>query len=209
MTIKQHLEKFPFVAITRGLKTEEVEAYTEVMLENGFTIIETPLNSPEPFKTIGKMVEKFGNKALIGAGTVICAEDVDRVNDVGGKLIVSPDCNVDVIKRAKQLGLVSLPGVISPTEAFTALKAGADGLKLFPFEMVTLQGMKAMRAVLSKDTLMLPVSGVDANNWQELYKAGANGFGLGTSLYHAEISLSEFKEKAAAFKNSWDQYQAK
>lgn len=207
MTIKTYLDKFPFISINRGMLPDQAVEFGKILLASDFSIIETPLNSPNPFDTIQRMASEFGSDALIGAGTVTTINQVDQVKNAGGNLIVSPNCNTEVIRRTKQLGMVSLPGIISPSEAFQAIEAGADGLKLFPFEMITVNGLKALKAVLPPNVLLLPVGGIDSFNWQSLFLAGACGFGIGSSLFKPGISLDNFQQNTLAFKSSWEVFQ--
>jgi 2-dehydro-3-deoxyphosphogalactonate aldolase len=199
MNLRASLKRFPFIAILRGIREQEAYEACAILLEAGFEIVEIPLNSPDPFKSLRIMVDNFGSDALIGAGTVVSVPEVERVQQAGGRLVVCPNCNEQVIRRARALDLVCLPGVMTPTEAFTALYAGADGLKLFPAEIISAQGIKAMSAVLPPETIMIPVGGIDAANWRTFQEMGAAGFGLGSSLYRAGMSMEELKAKAQSF----------
>ena len=192
------------VAILRGIRPDEAEAVTEALIGAGIAKIEVPLNSPEPFVSIERMACAFGDAALIGAGTVLSPEDVGRVKDAGGGLIVSPDCNPDVIAAAKTLDLISYPGVMTPTECFAALRAGADGLKIFPAELVGPTGLRALRAVLPAEADVLAVGGVSAANMAEWWAAGATGFGLGTALFRPGDSAAEVAAKAARIVTAYD-----
>ncbi len=184
------------VAILRGIRPAEAAPIAAALIGAGITKIEVPLNSPEPFDSIRRMTRQFGAEAIIGAGTVLTAEDVGRVADVGGKLIVSPDANAEVIGATKALGLLSYPGVMTPTECFAALRAGADGLKIFPGVLVGPEGLKAIRAVLPKGTEVLAVGGAGPENFAEWFAAGAEGFGIGTALYRPGDSAETVSEKA-------------
>lgn len=184
------------VAILRGIRPAEAAPIAAALIGAGITKIEVPLNSPEPFDSIRRMTQQFGAEAIIGAGTVLTAEDVGRVADVGGKLIVSPDANAEVIGATKALGLLSYPGVMTPTECFAALRAGADGLKIFPGVLVGPEGLKAIRAVLPKGTEVLAVGGAGPENFAEWFAAGADGFGIGTALYRPGDSAETVSEKA-------------
>lgn len=208
MDLKKFLAKFPFIAITRGILPDEVPACGLVLIEAGFTILETPLNSPDAYTSIRLMKEHFGGQALVGAGTVTEPTQVAEVEKAGGTLIISPHCDVDVIRATKERGLISIPGIATPTEAMTALKAGADALKIFPGEMISPAAVKAMRAILPPQTLLLPVGGITSENWQPYFRAGAAGFGLGSSLYKAGYSLETLKENALRFANTWSESQA-
>lgn len=192
------------VAILRGIRPDEAEAVTEKLIAAGIAKIEVPLNSPEPFVSIERMAHRFGGAALIGAGTVLSTADVRRVKEAGGALVVSPDCNPDVIAATKAAGLLSYPGVMTPTECFAALRAGADGLKIFPAELVGPAGLKALGAVLPPDTDVLAVGGVSAANMADWRAAGARGFGLGTALYRPGDSAAEVARKAAGIVAAYD-----
>ncbi len=198
MKFEDYLAAMPLVAILRGVKPEEVVEIGRSLIESGITIIEVPLNSPDPYDSIKLLADEFADRALIGAGTVLRVDQAEKVIAAGGKLIVSPNMNVDVIKTAKRLGGVSVPGCMTPTEAFTALDAGADGIKIFPAEMVSPKVVKAMRAVLPKEAKILIVGGVNANNMQDFITAGANGFGIGSALFKVGKSAEEIKQDAIA-----------
>lgn len=192
------------VAILRGVTPAEVEEFTEILITAGITKIEVPLNSPEPLRSIGLITTRFGNDALIGAGTVLSPEDVQNVHEVGGQLIVSPDCNTDVIRKTKALDMLSYPGVMTPTECFAALRAGADGLKFFPGAQLGPDGVKAVRAVLPKDTEVLAVGGAGPENFAEWKAAGADGFGIASALYKPGYSAAEISERAAKVVAAYD-----
>lgn len=197
------LSKLPLIAILRGLKTAEAPAALEALLGAGFVMIEVPLNSPEPFATLATMRRLAPAEVLIGAGTVLTKEDVSRVAEAGGDLVVSPNFDVDVVATTKRLGLISLPGVATPSEAFAALKAGADGLKAFPAEAIGPTIVKAWRAVIPADIPILPVGGITPDAMASFVKAGATGFGLGSALYKPEIDAARLAERARAFVNAW------
>lgn len=203
MTLQEHLQIFPFIAITRGLSAEKAIPCTSVLADRGFRIIETPLNAPDALNTIEQMAGHFLD-LLIGAGTVITVEQVRQVKAAGGRIIVSPNCNLTVIEETKAQGLISIPGVGTATEAFQALAAGADGLKLFPAEMIPPAAVKALLAVLPKYTPLIPVGGIAADNWQSYRTAGAMGFGLGSSLYSPRMSIREIEKNALEIKTSWE-----
>ena len=171
------------IAILRGVTPDEACEITAELIQAGITIIEVPLNSPEAFVSIARMAQTYGNEALIGAGTVLEVKEVEAVSTAGGRLIVSPNCNPDVIKASKQAGMLSYPGVMTPTEAFAALDAGADGLKLFPGSLIGPEGVKAMRAVLPEHTEILAVGSAAPENFALWYAAGVDGFGIGSALY--------------------------
>lgn len=193
------------IAILRGVTPDEVLAIGEHLVEAGISIIEVPLNSPEPFHSIEILADKLASQAMIGAGTVLKSDEVDRLKNAGGTLVVSPNCNIDVIERSKALGMQSWPGVMTPTECFQALDAGADGLKLFPSELIGPVGMKAMKAVLPKDVLTYAVGGVSPDNLSDWAKAGADGFGIGGGIYKIGMSARDVRERANRFVSAYDQ----
>ncbi len=186
----------PLIAILRGITPPEAPAIAKALIACGITNIEVPLNSPKPYESIAALVHLFGDDALIGAGTVLSVEQVDAVADVGGKLIVSPNCNVDVITQTKARDMQSWPGVFTPTEAFAALAAGADGLKLFPGNMAGTGGLAAMRAVLPKNTLVYAVGGAGADNFGDWIAASADGFGIGSAIYKPGLTPAEVSTRA-------------
>lgn len=179
----------PIIAILRGLTPIDAVAVAEALLTEGIDRIEVPLNSPDPFKSIGLIVDAFGDNALIGAGTVLSPEQVRAVSDVGGKLIVSPNTDTDVIVATKRLGMQSFPGAFTATECFAALAAGADGLKIFPASMAGPSGIKALKAVLPPEAPVFAVGGAGAENFAEWLAAGADGFGIGTAVYLSLIHI--------------------
>ncbi|MGO4386260.1 2-dehydro-3-deoxy-6-phosphogalactonate aldolase [Microvirga sp. 2YAF29] len=198
----------PLIAILRGLKPENAEAVGHALVTAGFRIIEVPLNSPEPFRSIEILAKTMPEDVLIGAGTVLEPDLVNGVHDVGGKLIVMPHTDVEVIKRAKELRLICTPGVATPTEAFAALKAGADAIKIFPAEATPPAVVKAWRAVLPKDAIVLPVGGIKPDNMKPYLDAGANGFGLGSALFTPSMSVDEIAGNARDFAAAWQALRA-
>lgn len=197
------MTSLPLVAILRGVKPGDAAAALEALVGAGFRLIEIPLNSPEPLVSIALMRRLAPPEVFIGAGTVLSVEDVAAVAEAGGDLIVSPNMDVEVIRAAKARGLVALPGVATPTEAFAALKAGADGLKAFPAEMIPPAVVKAWRAVIPRAIPILPVGGVTATTMADYVKAGATGFGLGSALYKAGDSAERIGANARAFVLAW------
>ncbi|OHV84242.1 2-dehydro-3-deoxy-6-phosphogalactonate aldolase [Rhizobium sp. LCM 4573] len=196
--------KYPLVAILRGLKPEETEAVVGGLIETGFTAIEIPLNSPEPFKSIEIAAKLAPANCLIGAGTVLTVDDVARLDAAGGKLMVSPNVEPDVIRAAAAQGMVTLPGVFTPTEALAAAKAGATGLKFFPASVLSPSGITAIRAVLPKDLLIAAVGGVSDENFSDYIKAGITAFGLGSSLYKPGMSSEEVVKRAKTTLAAYD-----
>ena len=189
----------PLIAILRGVKPDEVEGIGDALVDAGFTLIEVPMNSPDPLDSVARLAKRFAGRAEIGAGTVLTVENVSRVRDAGGTMIISPNANIRVIAATAAAGMVSLPGVVTPTEAFAAIEAGATALKLFPAEGSSPAILKAMRAVLPKDLRMLPVGGVAPDNMGPWRAAGAAGFGLGSAIYKPGLTAAEVGERARAF----------
>lgn len=197
--LRLHLDECPLIAIIRGVTPDEVEAIGDAIIESGIRMIEVPLNSPDPLKSIARLAARVGDHALVGGGTVLHAHSVTDVRAAGGHLIVAPNTNEDVIAAAKSDGLVSIPGYFTPSEAFAALGAGATALKLFPAEGAATPVLKAQRAVLPKDVPIFVVGGIAPNNMQPWLDAGANGFGLGSGLYRPGQSAAETLDKARAY----------
>ena len=198
-TFSDALTRCPLVAILRGVKPTEVVEIGQALIDASFSIIEVPLNSPDPLESISLLVKAFGSKVLVGAGTVTSADQVIEVGEIGGRLIVMPHADADVVRAAKAGGLYALPGFATPTEAFAMIAAGADGLKLFPAEANPPKVLKALRAVLRKEIPVLPVGSITPDNMVEYWAAGANGFGLGSALYKPGATPTVVAAAAAQF----------
>ena len=192
------LARCPLIAILRGVRPDEVVEIGEALAEAGIAIVEVPMNSPEPVESIRRLVERFGTRMLIGAGTVMTPEQVEEVDAFGGRLIVMPHADVAIVRKAKFHNLFACPGFATPTEAFAALAAGADGIKLFPAEGSSPAVLKALRAVLPSATPVLPVGGIDATNMQPWRTAGAAGFGIGSAIYKPGDTPATVRAKATA-----------
>ncbi|MGY3572595.1 2-dehydro-3-deoxy-6-phosphogalactonate aldolase [Vibrio paucivorans] len=196
--LEQHL---PLVAIIRGVQPEDAIRVTQILIEEGFTMIEVPLNSPDALTSIKRLVEHFGSDYLIGAGTVTTPEQARSVIETGANLVVTPNFNEQVVKMSALAGCVTFPGVVTPSEAFAALAAGATGLKLFPISMLGLDGFKALNSVLPKGTICFPVGGINPSveSMKPYLDLGAKGFGLGASLYKPGLSDDEIRANAKGF----------
>lgn len=195
----QWLEPLPLIAILRGIKPDEVLDIAQALVDAGFRIIEVPMNSPEPLSSIEKLSERFGDQILTGAGTVLDPAWVPEVAAAGGRVIVMPHADADVVRAARSHGMFALPGFATPTEAFQMLEAGADAIKLFPAEAASPQVLKAIRAVLPPGTAVIPVGGISPDTLAAYWQAGASGFGLGSALYKAGMSAPEVAENAERF----------
>ncbi len=201
--LKQAMAQNGLIAILRGLRPEESVAIGEVLYDAGFRIIEVPLNSPQPFDSIRLLRNSLPADCLIGAGTVLSAEQVQQVKAAGGQLIVMPHSDPVVLKAAKDADLYLAPGVVTPTEAFAALAAGADVLKLFPAESLTPAVVKALLAVLPKGTALVPVGGISPDNMQPFLDAGVAGFGLGSGLFKPGMTVQQVADNAKAYVQAW------
>ncbi|RAN77221.1 2-dehydro-3-deoxy-6-phosphogalactonate aldolase [Bacillus sp. SRB_336] len=197
------LEPLPLIAILRGLRPEESVAIGTAIADAGFRILEVPLNSPRPLESTRLLVDALGDRCLIGAGTVLSVDAVADVADAGGKVIVMPHADTQVIAAAKDAGLFCVPGVSTPTEAFAALDAGADALKAFPAELITPAVLRAWRAILPPEVPLLPVGGIDPAGMAVYRRAGAAGFGIGSALYAPGRSVAEVADAARAFAVAW------
>ena len=194
-----YFDQCPLVAIIRGVTPGEAEAIGQAVFDAGIRIIEVPLNSPEPIDSIARLAAKFGDRMLVGAGTVLEPARVAEIAAVGGRLIVAPNTNVEVIEETAAAGLVSCPGFFTPSDAFDALEAGATALKLFPAEAASPAVLKAQRAVIPRDVPILVVGGIKADSMRPWLDAGADGFGLGGGLYQPGQSAADTAAKAQAY----------
>jgi 2-dehydro-3-deoxyphosphogalactonate aldolase len=194
------LKRWPLVAILRGIKPGDALDIGTMLVETGFTIIEVPLNSPEPYASIVRLAKRLGDKALVGAGTVTDWEQVTKIADAGGRVIVMPHADERVVEAAKRRNLFVVPGFATPTEAFRMIHAGADAIKLFPAEANPPKVLKALRAVLPAEMPILPVGGITPQNMNEYWVAGADGFGLGSALYKPGMTVEQVAQAAAAFR---------
>jgi len=197
--LSPYLSPLPLIAVLRGISPAEIPGVAGALVDTGFRILEVPLNSPEPMQSIALLARSFGDKCLTGAGTVVEIADVAKVAKAGGRLVVMPHADVAIIREAKRLGLACVPGVSTLTEAFAALHAGADGLKMFPAELLTPPVLKAWRAVLPKSALVFPVGGIRPDNMGPYWAAGANGFGTGSNLYAPLASATAVATAASAY----------
>ena len=209
MKLNEALEACGIIAILRGVSPSEVVAVTQTLCDAGVRIVEVPLNSPEPFTSIEMLAKTFGEKMVVGAGTVLSEQDVNLLKEHGGQISVSPDCNPATIARAIALGLDPLPGVFTPTEAFAAIRAGAKHLKLFPAEAASPLTIKAWKAVLPKNVQVHAVGGVTPENMKDWLTAGASGFGIGSALYKQGMPLSKISESAHTLVSAWKRAKGK
>ncbi|MDW3688325.1 2-dehydro-3-deoxy-6-phosphogalactonate aldolase [Cupriavidus sp. CV2] len=200
------LDRFPLVAILRGVTPDEVVPIGQVLVANGFTIIEVPLNSPEPIESIRRLAQALGPDILVGAGTVTQADQVGMIGGAGGRLVVMPHSDAEIVRAAKAAGMACAPGVATPTEGFAALKNGADALKLFPAEAMTPAVLRAWSSVFPKETRFLPVGGITPQAMEPYIAAGATGFGLGSALYKPGFDARTVGERAAAFAAAWTRF---
>ncbi len=199
MKLADFLTPLPLVAVLRGISPPEVPDVADALTGAGFRVLEVTLNSPDPYDSIRALTARCGATCLVGAGTVIDPSDVARVREAGGRLIVMPHADVAVIREAKRQGMVCVPGVATPTEAFAALAAGADGLKMFPAEALPPAALRAWRAVLPKPTLVFAVGGMRPDNLLPYWEAGADGFGTGSNLYKPGAPAAEVRDAALAY----------
>ncbi|GLQ48439.1 2-dehydro-3-deoxy-6-phosphogalactonate aldolase [Dyella lipolytica] len=201
--IRVWLDDLPLVAILRGIRPEEVLDVGHTLYDAGFRVIEVPMNSPEPLDSIRQLSSSLGERCLIGAGTVLRSEHVAQIAAAGGRLIVMPHADVAIITAAKRAGMYCVPGVATPTEAFAAIHAGADAIKLFPAEQITPVVLKAWRAVIPRDLAILPVGGITPETMAPYIAAGASGFGLGSALYVPGRDTDDIRRRAHAFAQAW------
>ena len=201
--IRDWLNALPLVAILRGIRPDEALAVGHALYDATFRVIEVPMNSPEPLESIRRLSSALGDDCLIGAGTVLRSEQVAQIAAAGGRLIVMPHADVAIITAAKRAGLYCIPGVATPTEAFAAIHAGADAIKLFPAEQITPTVLKAWRAVIPRDLAMLPVGGITPETMAPYIAAGADGFGLGSALYAPGRETDDIHRRALAFVQAW------
>ena len=203
MQLNQALDACGIIAILRGVTPDEAISVGDALYTAGIRIVEVPLNSPDPFNSISKLAKSFAGRMVVGAGTVLSPQDVNQLKESGGSISVSPDCNPATISRAIELGLDPLPGVFTPTEAFAAIRAGSNHLKLFPAEAASPTTVKAWRAVLPRHVQVHAVGGVTPSNMAEWLACGVSGFGIGSSLYKPGMSLSAVSESANTLVAAW------
>ncbi len=203
--LDNYLKELPLIAILRGITPAEVIAVADVLTGEGIGIIEVPLNSPRPCESIELLAQHYRNDVLIGAGTVLDVSDISAVREAGGMLIVSPNTDVDVIHETKKLNMTSIPGACTPTEVLTAMRAGADAIKMFPAEVVSPAAVKAIRAVIPPRFCLLAVGGINIENMPEYIQKGINGFGIGSAIYRKGKSLSDIRQDAGAVISAYRQ----
>ena len=199
MQLAEALAALPLIAILRGVEPEEAVEVATILYEAGFRIVEVPLNSPSPFVSIERIARRFEGRLVAGAGTVLQVSEVAQVAQARGGLVVSPNFDVEVVRATKEKGLISIPGVATPSEAFAAIAAGADAIKLFPAEMITPLVVRSLRAVLPKAVKLIPVGGITPSNIKAYRDAGADGFGIGSALFKPGRTLAEIADAAQAF----------
>lgn len=209
LTLDVAFEANPLIAILRGLQAERALNVAEVLVRAGFRIIEVPMNSPEPLLSIKRIADQYGDQVMVGAGTVLSADEVLQVSQSSGQLIVAPNLNAQVGAKALSLGSTWCPGVSTPSEAFQALEQGASLLKFFPAEMISPSAIRAMRAVLPTDSKIVVVGGITPYNLAEYLDAGADGFGLGSALFKPSYNLQELESRAEAFVSALKEYAAR
>ncbi len=192
------------IAILRGIQPKEIETFADILIESGISKIEIPLNSPYPFLSIQKLVRHCGKKAICGAGTVLTCDEVKKLSDIGAQMVVSPHCDLAVIQETKAQNMLSYPGVLTPTECFSALAKLADGLKIFPGNIIGADGLKSLMAVLPQGVKCFAVGGANIHNFKEWLQAGAAGFGIGSALYKAGMGVHDFKENARNIVTAYD-----
>ena len=197
--VAPYLDPLPLIAVLRGISPEEVDEVAGALVDAGFRILEVPLNSPRPYDSIRRLAQAHGAHCLVGAGTVLRVEDVARVREAGGAIVVMPHADLDIVREAKRQGMVCVPGVATPTEAFAALAAGADALKMFPAEALPPAALRAWRAVLPRDALVFAVGGMKPDNLDAYWEAGASGFGTGSNLYKPGTPAGVVREVASAY----------
>jgi len=197
-------ERLPLIAILRGVQPDEVEAIGDALVDAGFTLIEVPLNSPDPLVSIARLAKRLAGRAVVGAGTVLAEAQVAAVAAAGGTMIISPNTNPGVIAASAAAGLVSLPGIATPSEALMAIEAGATALKLFPAEGASPAVLKAMRAILPPDMRVLPVGGISPDTMTVWHQAGAAGFGIGSALYSPGLTPDDVAARANTFRRAWE-----
>ena len=203
MTFASYLERLPLVAILRGVRPDEVLPIGHALVDEGFAIIEVPLNSPSPLESLRVLADALGDRALVGAGTVTTVAQVDEIELAGGRIVVMPHSDPAVVRAVRAAGLVCMPGIATPTEGFAALANGADALKLFPAELLSPAVLRSMRSVFPGDTKFFPVGGITPHNMKGFVEAGASGFGLGSALYKKGDDVDTVRSNAREFVRCW------